>query len=70
MTDFSNYINNALRPNITEDAIVLDLFAGCGGFHWVLKLLVLKLLVMKWFGRLLILTIKIFKGSVTIIFCQ
>jgi len=31
MTDFSNYINNALRPNITEDAIVLDLFAGCGG---------------------------------------
>ena len=31
MTNFSEYINNTLRTNITEDALVLDLFAGCGG---------------------------------------
>ena len=24
-------INNTLVPNITEEAVVLDLFAGCGG---------------------------------------
>lgn len=31
MTDFSQYINNLLVPNIKEQAVVLDLFAGCGG---------------------------------------
>lgn len=31
MTGYSNYIDNLLRPNIQEHAIVLDLFAGCGG---------------------------------------
>lgn len=28
---FVNYINEVLKPQITEDCIVLDLFAGCGG---------------------------------------
>jgi len=28
---YINLINNLLVPNIVEDAIVLDLFAGCGG---------------------------------------
>lgn len=31
MTEYSSYINEILRPNITEKAVVLDLFAGCGG---------------------------------------
>ncbi|MCQ2293587.1 MAG: DNA cytosine methyltransferase [Bacteroidaceae bacterium] len=31
MTDFSNYIDKTLRPKIEEKAVVLDLFAGCGG---------------------------------------
>lgn len=28
---YTNYINNILKPQITEDVVVLDLFAGCGG---------------------------------------
>lgn len=28
---YVDFINNTLRPKITEDEIVLDLFAGCGG---------------------------------------
>jgi DNA (cytosine-5)-methyltransferase 1 len=28
---YINYINNTLKPRITEKEIVLDLFAGCGG---------------------------------------
>jgi len=28
---FVDFINNTLRPKITESEIVLDLFAGCGG---------------------------------------
>lgn len=31
MTSYSTYINNTLIPRITEEAVVLDLFAGCGG---------------------------------------
>lgn len=31
MTDYSRYIDCTLTPNITEEAVVLDLFAGCGG---------------------------------------
>lgn len=31
MTRFSKYIDKLLRPKISEDAVVLDLFAGCGG---------------------------------------
>lgn len=31
MTEYSNYIDSLLVPNITESAVVLDLFAGCGG---------------------------------------
>lgn len=31
MTEYSNDINDLLRPRIEEKAIVLDLFAGCGG---------------------------------------
>ncbi len=31
MTEFSHYIDELLRPNIQEQAVVLDLFAGCGG---------------------------------------
>lgn len=31
MTEYSDYIDNLLKPNIQEKAIVLDLFAGCGG---------------------------------------
>lgn len=31
MTDFSDYINKTLRSDISEKAVVLDLFAGCGG---------------------------------------
>lgn len=31
MTNYSQYIDSVLRPKVTEDAIVLDLFAGCGG---------------------------------------
>lgn len=31
MTEFSQYISNLLVPNIKEQAVVLDLFAGCGG---------------------------------------
>ena len=29
--DYVHFINNTLKPKITEDEIVLDLFAGCGG---------------------------------------
>ena len=29
--DYIEYINKTLEPNITEQALVLDLFAGCGG---------------------------------------
>ena len=29
--DYVNLINKTLKPRITEDEIVLDLFAGCGG---------------------------------------
>lgn len=31
MTNYSEYIDDVLRPRITEKAVVLDLFAGCGG---------------------------------------
>ena len=31
MTDYVEYINKTLIPNITEQEVVLDLFAGCGG---------------------------------------
>ncbi|KAB2918276.1 MAG: DNA cytosine methyltransferase [Bacteroidetes bacterium] len=31
MTEYVKYINEVLRPKITEREIVLDLFAGCGG---------------------------------------
>ena len=31
MTDYVRYINETLKPNITEKETVLDLFAGCGG---------------------------------------
>jgi DNA (cytosine-5)-methyltransferase 1 len=31
MSDYVNFINEILKPAITEQAIVLDLFAGCGG---------------------------------------
>jgi len=31
MTNYIDYINNALKPKITEKEVVLDLFAGCGG---------------------------------------
>ena len=31
MTEYSNYIDDLLRPSIDESAVVLDLFAGCGG---------------------------------------
>ena len=29
--NYVDHINTVLRPSITEDEIVLDLFAGCGG---------------------------------------
>ena len=29
--NYTEYINKTLKPNITEQALVLDLFAGCGG---------------------------------------
>lgn len=28
---YIEYLNNQIKPRITEDAVVLDLFAGCGG---------------------------------------
>ena len=31
MTDYSNTISDLLKPTITEQEVVLDLFAGCGG---------------------------------------
>lgn len=31
MTEYSDYIDKLLKPNIQEKAVVLDLFAGCGG---------------------------------------
>jgi DNA (cytosine-5)-methyltransferase 1 len=31
MSDYVDYINDTLKPRITEKEIVLDLFAGCGG---------------------------------------
>lgn len=31
MTEFSLYIDKCLTPRITEESMVLDLFAGCGG---------------------------------------
>lgn len=31
MTKYSKYISKLLKPHITEETIVLDLFAGCGG---------------------------------------
>jgi len=31
MSDYVKYINTTLLPNISEQEIVLDLFAGCGG---------------------------------------
>ncbi|MDR2512127.1 MAG: DNA cytosine methyltransferase [Bacteroidales bacterium] len=31
MADYVEHINKILKPNITEQEVVLDLFAGCGG---------------------------------------
>lgn len=31
MTKYSQHINKILKPKITEESVVLDLFAGCGG---------------------------------------
>lgn len=31
MTEYREHINALLKPHITEEAMVLDLFAGCGG---------------------------------------
>lgn len=31
MSKYNDYINNTIRPKESENAIVLDLFAGCGG---------------------------------------
>ena len=31
MTEYSKYINDILKPKLREEAVVLDLFAGCGG---------------------------------------
>lgn len=31
MTEYSDFIDRALRPNVTESETVIDLFAGCGG---------------------------------------
>ena len=31
MTNYIDYINETLKPRITEQEVVLDLFAGCGG---------------------------------------
>ena len=31
MTNYIDYINETLKPRITEKEVVLDLFAGCGG---------------------------------------
>ena len=31
MTEYSEYLNHQLQPKIKEEAVVLDLFAGCGG---------------------------------------
>ena len=31
MTNYVKHINEILQPNITEQEVVLDLFAGCGG---------------------------------------
>jgi len=31
MTNYIEYINSILKPNITQKEVVLDLFAGCGG---------------------------------------
>ena len=31
MTDYQKHINETLKPRITEQELVLDLFAGCGG---------------------------------------
>lgn len=31
MTEYVKYINETLKPHITEREVVLDLFAGCGG---------------------------------------
>lgn len=31
MINYIDYINNTLKPKITEKEVVLDLFAGCGG---------------------------------------
>ena len=31
MTEYSKYINDIFKPKIREEAVVLDLFAGCGG---------------------------------------
>jgi DNA (cytosine-5)-methyltransferase 1 len=31
MEDYIDYINNTLKPKISEQEVVLDLFAGCGG---------------------------------------
>lgn len=31
MSEYNIYINDTIKPRISEDAVVLDLFAGCGG---------------------------------------
>jgi len=31
MTSYIDHINKTLKPRITEQGVVLDLFAGCGG---------------------------------------
>lgn len=31
MTEYSDFIDRTLRPNVTESETVIDLFAGCGG---------------------------------------
>jgi DNA (cytosine-5)-methyltransferase 1 len=31
MLEYAKHINKTLRPKVTEQEVVLDLFAGCGG---------------------------------------
>jgi DNA (cytosine-5)-methyltransferase 1 len=31
MINYIDYINETIKPRITEQEVVLDLFAGCGG---------------------------------------
>lgn len=63
MTEYSQYIDGLLKPKVQEPAVVLDLFAGCGGLSLGFEAVGLELSVSKWLTRLLIRITEILKEN-------